>query len=231
MEFIKHHHKLLDSHTHLIISGAGFNPNFVKPRPIGIGAHHFVYLYTPQEQDQLVIKIPHRRILGLPLTIEEETKYNNLVAQYLPDFYVPTAVINTLAGYCIASKYIEGRYLSTRDFQNKDILEQFMRLIKGTQQLFLEHGMMIDFIGLNGAVDCFNPKSILGNKPIRFSNIILSNNNLRLVGHNLIPLKDPQPFVESVKCTSVFLFNQFVIKHYCGINITGDKTNTKQRQS
>ncbi len=232
MEFIKHHHKSLDSHTNLIISGAGFNPNFVKPRPIGIGAHHFVYHYVSPEPDQKVIKIPHRRILSPPLTEEDEKRYNNLVAQYLPAFYVPTTVINTPAGYCIVSKYIEGRSLSTRDFQNNDILEQFMRLIKGTQQLFLEHGMMIDFIGLSGAVDFFNSKSILDNKPIGFSNILLPNdNNLRLVGHNLIPLKDPQTYVERVKYASVFLFNQFVIKHYCGIDIAGNKAIIKQRQS
>lgn len=204
---------------------AGYNPMCISSKPIGKGAHHFVYLYSsPNDEVRLVLKIPNRTRFGLPINQTLEELYNAIIANNFPDYYVPTKVIATSTGFCVAAEYIEGRPLLTSDIQDKDsqIYASFLSLLRCNLRLQINQGMSLDLIGLDGVSDMLHPQSLFG-RPIRFSNVFVPKDNpdsLKLVGHNPIFLNDHHSPTSRLKQASILLTNQFIINTFCQANLS-----------
>ncbi len=166
-----------------IIGELGYDPNFVNPTPIGMGAEHVVYLYAPPFEQKKALKIPRRSAISFKLDLDVEKLDRTLIERYLPRYSVPSRVLQRGDSYLIEAHFVAGKHLTLQEVDS--YREQVDDMFECNARMVREAGASVDFFGLDGVKDVATLAGLRG-KPYRLANVLVSDDDsLKVVDNSL----------------------------------------------
>ena len=120
------------------LENCGIKTEYVNPIAIGKGANHTVFLYSPPNEEKMVIKIPNETA-SLSQDQTEEQRSIEVTKNAFGKYTLPTEVkVDKISGkYCIVQKAVKGKAITNKNYKEGNIQSQLAEIVVMNHKLLI----------------------------------------------------------------------------------------------